>query len=586
MRAIRTGRGSWIPSELRWLFREIRPFLRWHIASFICISVGSSLGLLTPLVLKWLIDSILPGRETIPLFRAVVLIFLCHEGKAVLSTVSNYLTLLGVQRLALDLRIKLLRHIDTLSADYHERTSVGVSLYPMKDPIDDISYFGSDLVPAILRTLLAIALTIAMMLFLNVKMTLAVLPVIPVFLLARKYLRMRFEIDSDLVQKNQQRWNGFLQEHISSIVTIQLLRKERQQERKAFSLLGQRVRSVDKLLRTGILFTFYTSLTVALTLSMAIGFGGWSVLTNTLTLGGLVAFYTYLTQLFEPLSGAAELYVRAQKAFSSIRCVQATLATVPSIRDRHDAIKLGGSHSSNIEMRDVSFAYAGGRGRLSIDELSIRTGERLAIVGGNGAGKSTLAKLIARLYDVDSGFVTIGGLDVRDIEISSLREQVCYVPAHSVLFDTTVERNVRLGRPNAPAGEVAEAIEAVGLTDWVGTLPKGLAQQIGPAGSLLSGGQRQRIAIARSILQRPQVLILDEASSAFDAASEQDLLHQLGNTLPGTTIIIISHRLSALSCVKRIVLLEAGRVMTDASPTVLFASESSCSRLFHASILA
>ena len=571
---------SWIPSEMRWLFRQVRPFLRWHIASFLFMSVGSFLALLSPLVLKWMIDVVLPGRRVGLLAGAVGLIFLCHQGRAVLTTVGGYLTMLAAQQLALALRLQLLRHLDTLSADYHEGTPVGASMYPLKDPIDEISFLGSDLAPSILRTLLATVLTLGTMLILNPRMTLAVLPLIPIFLLTRNHFRDRLERDSDMVQQNQVAWSSFLQEHLSSIVAIQLLRRERRQERTAFRLLGASVRSLNRLFRTGVSFTFYTSLTIGLAMSAVIGYGGWSVLAGTLTVGGLVAFYTYLAQLFEPLSGIAETYARAQKTFASIRRVQRVLALQPTINNCRAAITFPQDRPWTIELADVRFGYPKKDGLLCIPRLEIRAGEHVAIVGENGAGKSTLAKLIVRLYDVDSGSISVAGHDVREIEIECLREQVCYAPPHPVLFDTTLRGNLRLGKGTASDTELKKVVEDVGLASWIGALKEGLNQRIGPGGHRLSGGQRQRLGIGRAILQRPRILILDEATSSLDAGSEQQLLSSLRRILPGTTMIVISHRLSALHCVDRVIVLEAGRIVEDDLPTALLGNRGAYSRLF------
>jgi len=572
---------EWIPSEIRWLYRQVRPFFRWHVASFACITVGSFLALLAPLVLKWLIDVILPSRRTGLLIGAVGLIFLCHQGRAVLTSLGGYLTMLAAERLALDVRLGLLRHLDTLSADYHEGTPLGVSMYPLKEPIDELAYFGSDLLPSILRTLMATMLTLGTMVILDARMTLAVLPLIPVFLLTRKHFRGRLEEGSNTVQRNRIEWSSFLQEHLSSIIAIQLLRQERRQERTAFHLLGVTVRSHNRLLRTGISFTFYTSLTIGLAMSAVIGYGGWSVLTGTLTIGGLVAFYTYVTQLFEPLSGAAETYVRAQKTFASIRQVQAVLALEPTIKTHPSAIKFPRDHPWTIEVNDLRFGYPRNRRTLSIPHLEIQAGEHVAVAGENGAGKSTLVKLLARLYDVDSGSISIAGRDVRDIELQSLREQVCYAPPSPILFDTTLAGNLRLGKVNASDAELEQVMECVGLAAWVGTLQKGLNQLVGPGGSRLSGGQRQRLGIGRTILQRPRILILDEATSSLDASSEQQLLGRLRKILPGSTVIVISHRMSALLCVRRVIVLEAGHVVEDASPEVLLGNGRAYSRLFN-----
>ena len=441
---------------------------------------------------------------------------------------------------------------------------------------------GSDLVPSILRTLLATVLTLGAMLILNPRMTLVVLPLIPVFLLTRKHFRSRLERDSETVQHNQVAWGGFLQEHLSSIVAIQLLRRERRQERTAFHLLGASVRSIARLFRTGVSFTFLTSLTIGLAMSAVIGYGGWSVLEGRLTVGGLVAFYAYLAQLFEPLSSVAETYARAQKTFASIRRVQSVLALEPTINNCPTAVKFPPDRPWTIELVDVHFGYPGRDGLLCIPHLEIPAGEHVAVVGENGTGKSTLAKLMARIYDVDSGSICLAGRDVREIEIESLREHVCYVPPHPVLFDSTLRGNLRLGKGTASDEELREVLEHVGLATWTCGLQEGLDQRIGPGGHKLSGGQQQRLGIGRAILQRPRILILDEATSSLDAGSEQQLISSLRRVRPGTTVVVISHRLSALHSVDRAIVLEAGRVVGDDVPTALLGNTGTYSRLFHA----
>jgi len=575
---------SWIPPEIRWLAQQVRPFLRWHAASFVCIAIASSLGLLAPLILKSLIDRVLPSRNTGLLIGAVGLIFLCQQGRAILTSAGSYLTMRAAQRLALDLRFRLLRHLDTLSANYHEGTPVGASMYPLTEPIDEISYFGSDLLPSILRTLTAMMLTLGTMLLLNARMTLAVLPLIPIFLLTRNHFRARLEDGSNAVQSKHIAWSSFLEEHLSSIVALQLLRQERRRERTAFHLLAAMVRSYKELLMIGVRFTLSTSLTIGVAVAAVLGLGGWSVFKGSLTLGGLVAFYTYLTQLFEPLSGAAETYVRAQKTFTSVRQLKAVMAVQPAIKTCPTAARFPEDQPWKIEIADVVFRYPERRGHLSIVQLNIQAGEQVAMVGENGGGKSTLAKLLVRLYDADAGSIVMAGRDLRQIEIESLREHVCYAPPYTPLFDTTLASNLRMGKATSSDAELRAVLEDVGLTAWIRTLPSGLDQPVRSGGFGLSNGQRQRLGIARAILQHPRILILDEATSSLDSRSEQNLLSRLQEVLPGSTLIVISHRLSALRCVGRVIVFESGRIVEDTSPDLLLTNSNTYSRLFHGTV--
>jgi ABC-type multidrug transport system fused ATPase/permease subunit len=192
---------------------------------------------------------------------------------------------------------------------------------------------------------------------------------------------------------------------------------------------------------------------------------------------------------------------------------------------------------------------------------------------------------LVRLYDADAGSILVAGRDIRKIEIGSLREHVCYAPPYPILFDTTLASNLRLGKATASDAELEAAVEDVGLTAWVATLQSGLDQPVRPGGASLSGGQRQRLGVARAILQHPRVLILDEATSSLDARSEQQLLSRLRDVLPGSTLIVISHRLSALHCVGRVIIFEAGRIVEDTSPELLLSNGSAYSRLFNAAAI-
>lgn len=526
------------------------------------MTAGSLLALLTPLVLKWLIDQVLPRKETGLLLGAAALIFLSYQGKTALTSVGNYLTLNAVQKMALRLRMEILRHLDKLSADYYENTPPGAVMYPLKEPIEEVAYFGSDLLPSVLRMCLTTTFTVVTMFVLSPVLTLAILPLVPLFLVARQHFRLELSTDSDDVQRNLVAWNSFLEEHISSVLPIQLLGQERRQERSAFRLLARTTRSYLALFRTGVRFTVWTSTAVVLAMSAVIGNGGWSVVAGTLSLGSLVAFYRFVTQLFDPLSGAAELYARAQRTFAGIRQLQAVCALRPSITDPPVCSPFPTQHWE-LELTGVEFRYERQESMLRIPSLRIAAGEKIAIVGENGAGKSTLARLVMRLYDVKSGSIQIGGVDIRNVGLKNLRRCICYLPRDPVLFDGTLASNLRFVRPGASDRELHEAIQLADLVALVEALPAGLHQRIGPDGCQLSGGQRQRLAIARTLLQKPHILILDEATSCLDPSSEALILRNVSDCLSASTLIVVSHRASTVAAFGRILVLSGGRIVED-----------------------
>ena len=208
---------------------------------------------------------------------------------------------------------------------------------------------------------------------------------------------------------------------------------------------------------------------------------------------------------------------------------------------------LSRQHSADVEFAEVEFGYSRNKGLLHVPSLRISAGEHIAIAGENGAGKSTLVRLIARLYDPVSGAVRLGGEDIRNIHLKSLRQSVCYLPRDPVLFDGSIASNLLFVRPSASEQELEEAMQMVGLTALIRSLPSGLRQRIGPDGCQLSGGERQRLALARAILQQPRVLILDEATSCLDPRAEASILQELRRSLSLSTFIVISHRFSTFS---------------------------------------
>jgi ABC-type multidrug transport system fused ATPase/permease subunit len=273
------------------------------------------------------------------------------------------------------------------------------------------------------------------------------------------------------------------------------------------------------------------------------------------------------------------MYSRAQRTFSSIRQVQAVIEVAPAINEHPHAELLLPHIPLDGEFRDVSFGYRERRSVIHIPHLEILPGERVAIVGPNGSGKSTLAKLIARIYDVRSGGIFIAGSDVRTVSLDSLRSSVCYLPPQPVLFHLSISANLRIGKLQTTEDELQEVLRIVGLPRFLTGCPSGLDQCIDPGASNLSSGERQRLAIARTLLQRPRILILDETTSSLDPTFEESVLRIIDDRLPNSTLIVVSHRLHSLSWVRRILVLQNGRLVGDGSHSFLSATNPLYSKL-------
>ncbi|MGB6877157.1 MAG: ABC transporter ATP-binding protein [Candidatus Acidiferrales bacterium] len=296
------------------------------------------------------------------------------------------------------------------------------------------------------------------------------------------------------------------------------------------------------------------------------------VFRRTLTVGTLVAFYALLVQLFDPLTAAMEMYSRAQRTFASVRQIQNALKTSPAVHQHDSAKALPASRPLQVVFRDVSFGYPQRSSILRIPKLEIAHGERVAIVGPNGAGKSTLAKLLARLYDVEAGEIRIAGLDIRGVELESLRSAVCYLSAQPILFHRSVAENLRMGRSGSSCADLERVLRLVELTKYLDAFPRSLEGSIEPGASNLSNGERQRLAIARALLHGPQMLILDETTSSLDPSSEESILRTIERILPRSTLLVVTHRLHSISWMGRILVMEKGQIVGDGKPSTLEAT--------------
>ena len=549
-------------SEMRWLASQVRPFLRLHFGSYLCIVVASFLILIDPLIVKFLIDHVIPQRRVSLLPLIAVAFFLTYASRLGIDSLAAMLNFQAVQKMTFRARLSLLRHLQRLSAEYHDNRSLGDTLHRLQVDVDQVGTLSGEVIPSTLRMATIFIFVMSTMMFLNYRLTLIVIPLIPIFIFVRRRFHDRLRCASDSVQEQSGKMISFLEEHLSSIVQVQLLSGEQREARRFAKLSGCAVRAQVKRRKTELFFSSFLYLIIVTGMASVLCYGGYQVMNGTLTAGGLVAFYGYTLQLFIPLYAVVDIYSKLQRAGASVRRLMEITEADMILRDRPSALVLGSNAAGAIELKDVSFSYDTDRPVLTGFSLHINAGEKVAIAGTSGHGKSTIARLVARLYDVRSGEVFVEGMDVRDIKLKSLRSSVILVPQEPVLFDLTLRENVLYGNPSAGQGELDQIAELAQLETVISRLPKGWNEPLGPRGNRLSGGERQRVALARALLQRPRILILDECTSALDAVTEKLLLGGLTTYLEDVTTIVISHRAYPLQWADRVVFMDCGDIKT------------------------
>jgi subfamily B ATP-binding cassette protein MsbA len=287
--------------------------------------------------------------------------------------------------------------------------------------------------------------------------------------------------------------------------------------------------------------------------------GSYLISNDLLTAGGFVAFVTSIIMLYQPIKTMGNDFNAVQASVMAMERVFSCLKEVPSIVNRKKAIPLA-AIEDKIEYKDVSFEYEQGVPVLKKINLSINVGQTVALVGNSGGGKTTFVNLLPRFYDIVSGQILIDGVDIRDLELDSLREKIAIVFQDNFLFTGTIRENILLGKSNATSQEIRNVVKLAYLDEFVSKLPKGLDTNIGERGVLLSGGQKQRVAIARAFIKNAPVVILDEATSALDNKSEAIVQKAINNLVQDRTVFVIAHRLSTVRSADKIIVMNQGEI--------------------------
>jgi ATP-binding cassette subfamily C protein len=579
--------------DRRLLGRIWRFAARHHrrLGVFVAVSVVSALlGLATPLLAGRVVDEIGKGALGVVVALAAVIAAVA-VAEAGVSLVSRWLSSTIGEGLILDLRTAVFDHVQRMPIAFFTRTRTGALVSRIGNDVNGAQRAFSDTFSGVITNIVTLSLTLVVMLRISWQVTVLSLVLMPLFLLpARRIGRTMARLSREAAIHNATMNTQMTERFSAPGATLVKLFGSPAMESREFEVRAGRVREIG--VRTAMLQSvFMNSLTLmsALALALVYGLGGVLAVGGHLQTGAIVALALLLTRLYSPLTALANAHVEIATALVSFERVFEVLDLVPLIQETPEAVPVPDGPVS-VEFADVRFSYPsadkvslasledvavlddrGGDEVLHGISFAAEPGEMVALVGSSGAGKSTIASLMARLYDVDSGAVRLNGADVRDVTFASLKEAVGMVTQDGHLFHETIASNLRLAAPEATDEELWEALGRARLADVVGEMPDGLETVVGERGYRLSGGQRQRLTIARLLLGRSRVVVLDEATASLDSQSEAAVQQALGEALAGRTSIVIAHRLSTVRAADTILVVEDGRIVERGNHEALLA---------------
>ena len=555
------------------LLQYIKPYRAVFVVSLICVIGLALFGAFRPYVLKEAIDVKIANKE----YNGFVVYIVIMLALLLLEVVSQllfiyYASWLG-QSVVRDIRVKLFKHMLKFKMTYFDKSSVGVLITRAVTDMERIAdIFGEGLF-MIFSDILKMLVVAGFMFYMNWKLSLIVILTLPVVLFAtkifQKYMKRAFED----VRTEVSNLNSFVQERVTGMKILQLFTREDTEYKKFKAINERHKKGWLKTVWYNSIFFPIADFISSLTMGAVIWYGGLNtVIGQTATLGDLIAFTMFIPMLFRPLNQIANKFNTLQMGMVAADRVFKVLDTTSNI---DDSGTIEAKHfKGNISFKDVRFSYIKDEEVLKGISFDVKAGETVAIVGATGAGKSTIINLLNRFYEINSGTIKVDDTDIKDMTLSSLRSQIAVVLQDVFLFADTILNNITLNNEDITEEDVVNAAKAIGIHEFISSLPGGYHYNVKERGVMLSSGQRQLISFLRAYVTNPSILILDEATSSVDSYSEQLIQDATDKITKGRTSIVIAHRLATIQQADKIIVMDAGQIVEIGTHKSLLAKET------------
>ncbi len=557
----------------------LKPHWKWALGFLITIAATSSTDAYFTYLNKDIVDKGIVLSDTAALTRIAWL-----YGSIILfqaATVFTFIYLAGVmgERVQYDLRKMLFNHLQDLSLSYYAQNAVGRLIARVTSDTGRVSDLLSWGIVDSTWAVMNIITSLTFMAIINWKLALIVFTIIPVMIFIAVKFRQFILVEYRVSRRTNSQITGAFNENFQGVRVVKALLREDENTKEFQELTGKMYKASYRAAWLSALFLPTVQIIAALALGLIVGYGGNQITIGVMTIGGIQAFVSYLTFMMWPVQDLARVYAEMQHSIASAERIFKLIDTPPEVHDRSDAIEAN-TLMGEIEFDHVNFYYEDRKPVLQDFTLKVKAGEMIALVGPTGGGKSTIVNLLCRFYEPRAGTIRINGRDYLDYKLASIHSRIGIVLQTPHLFSGSVRDNIRYGRLNASDDDVMDAAKIAGAHDFIVTLEKGYAHNVGEGGNLLSVGQKQLISLARAVLAKPELFIMDEATSSVDTLTEALIQRGMEALMHGRTSFVIAHRLSTIRKANRIVAIENGKIAEQGSHAELLKMRGYYYRLY------